>query len=101
VSDLYDIGLDEALARTLEALRPLPPADVNVSEASGLVSAGDCAAVVDCPSVASSLKDGFAVRSVDVKGASELTPVKLRVTGRAVAGGGGIQPWPPAPPWKL
>lgn len=88
MADFYDIGLDEALARTLGGLHPLPPVVVDLSEARGLVAGGDMSAIVDCPSVNTSLKDGFAVCSVDLEGASEESPVKLRVTGRAVAGGG-------------
>lgn len=81
-----DIGLDEALARTLETLRPLPPVTADIWEANGLVTAADCIAAADCPSVDSCLKDGFAVLSSDLEGASPDNPVALKVTGRAVAG---------------
>ena len=81
-----DIGLEEALTRTLGALQPLPPETVDIWEASGLVTAADCTAAVDCPSVDSCLKDGFAVLSSDLVGASPDDPVALKVTGTAVAG---------------
>jgi len=47
----------------------------------------DILALADCPSLRSSLKDGFAVRSADVATASPGTPVSLQVIDRVAAGG--------------
>ena len=83
----YDIGLEEALLRVLERLTPLPTVSLAVNEAVGLVAAEDCFARVDCPSVPTSSKDGYAVVWSDLENASEDRPVKLKVCGTSVAGG--------------
>ena len=83
----YDIGFAEALSRTLERLAPLAPVRLDVDEVEGLVAAQDCVAKADCPSAATSSKDGFAVISADLANASEDRPVKLKVCGESVAGG--------------
>ena len=83
----YDIGFEEALSLTLGRLSPLEALEIPVDEACGLVAAGDCRAVVDCPSVTTSLKDGYAVISADVTGASKDHPIRLRLAGMIGAGG--------------
>ncbi|MFH1083781.1 MAG: gephyrin-like molybdotransferase Glp [Pseudomonadota bacterium] len=82
----YDIGLEEALSMTLGSLKCLSPVVLPVDKISGLVAAEDIFAVTDCPSATSSLKDGYAVVSKDIQGASETRPVRLRVAGVSVAG---------------
>jgi len=82
----YDIGFEEALSITLDCLGPSKTVDFPVEEACGFVAAEDCRAVVDCPSATASLKDGYAVISDDVNGASEDHPVKLRIAGMVGAG---------------
>ena len=57
------LSIDEARARVLAAVRPLPAEDVAVEEALGRVLAGDVAAAHDVPGFANSAMDGFAVRS--------------------------------------
>ena len=83
----YDIGLKEALDRTLKRLTPLPPIDVEITRVEGLAVADKCIAAIDCPSVSSSMKDGYAVVSKDLENASDETPVKLKMTGSLFAGG--------------
>ena len=51
------------------------------------MAAEDCLAKADCPSVPTSLKDGYAVVWSDLENASEDRPVKLKVCGTSVAGG--------------
>jgi len=58
------ISLTEA-HRCISLLEPLPPAQVALDKALGLVCAEDVHAVHNCPTVDSSLKDGFAVVSSD------------------------------------
>ncbi len=82
----YDIGLTEALTLTFDAIGTLPPAPVSVHEAGGLVAAGDLKAVVDCPSATSSLRDGYAVVSADIAGASPENGISLRISGSMAAG---------------
>jgi molybdopterin molybdotransferase len=86
VTVLHDIGLGEAISLISEHLRPLPGAEVPVEDAAGLVLAEAAAARVDSPSLTVSVKDGWAVRSVDVASASTQSPVRLRIAGLAVAG---------------
>ncbi|MBN2361780.1 MAG: molybdopterin molybdotransferase MoeA [Deltaproteobacteria bacterium] len=83
----HDIGLAEALDLVRAHLAPLPGVAVPVEDAGGLVLAADAVARVDSPSLTSSLKDGWAVRSADVASASPEAPVRLCVAGLAVAGG--------------
>jgi molybdopterin molybdotransferase len=74
----YDIGLKEALSLTFDAIGTLPPVPMPVHEAGGLVAATDMKAVVDCPSATSSLRDGYAVVSADIEGASRENGISLK-----------------------
>ena len=69
------LGWREALARVLESAAPLPPRQVPLDEAAGLVAAADVLAAAPVPPFANSGVDGFAVRAADVAGA----PARLRV----------------------
>jgi len=89
VSEKYDIGLEEALTRTLGTLKQLSPVTLPVEEVCDRVAAEDLFATVDSPSAASSLKDGYAVVSKDIEDASEARPVRLRVAGVSPAGDAG------------
>jgi molybdopterin molybdotransferase len=80
------VSFAEALAQTLDCVSPLGSEEVDLSWASGRVAAQDLAALVDCPSVDASLKDGYAVRSADIAAASPQHPVQLRLSGLASAG---------------
>lgn len=81
------LGLKEALAITLEHIRPLGIEEVALSECTDRIAAADLCALVDSPSIDSSLKDGYAVRSCEVAGATLEAPVCLRLTGCLEAGG--------------
>ncbi len=80
------IGLDEALALTLRHIGPLPPESIDLDRAVDRVAAEDLRARADSPSVDASLKDGYAVRSLEVAAASSLHPVCLTLAGSAAAG---------------
>ena len=73
------LTIDEALARILERVSPLPDETVAVVDALGRVLAEDARAAVDLPPFRSSAMDGFAVRAED-------TPGTLPVTFRVAAG---------------
>ena len=73
------LTIDEALARILERVSPLPAETVAVVDALGRVLAEDAGAAVDLPPFRSSAMDGFAVRAED-------TPGTLAVTFRIAAG---------------
>ena len=63
---MYDIGFDEAWDLARKSMPTLGPEKVHVSELVGRVCARDVTALIDYPSVDSSLKDGYAVVSQDV-----------------------------------
>lgn len=77
------LTIDEALARILERVSPLPAELVAVEDAAGRVLAEDARAAVDLPPFRSSAMDGFAVRAEDTPGT---LPVSFRVAaGRPAA----------------
>jgi molybdopterin molybdotransferase len=57
------LTIDEARAKVLAAVRPLPSEDVAIQDALGRVLAEDVVAERDVPSFANSAMDGFAVQS--------------------------------------
>jgi molybdopterin molybdotransferase len=70
----------------ISEIEPLQPVVVHLDKALGLVCAEDVQAVHNCPTVDSSLKDGFAVVSSDIDEASPSNPVRLAVTDSLTAG---------------
>ena len=76
------IPVDEARRRIVEAVVPLAPEQVALSDALGRVLAGDVPARRTQPPVAVSAMDGYAVRAADVA----TLPVSLRVIGEVPAG---------------
>lgn len=83
------ISLGDARARVLRDCHLLPVADVPLAEALGLVTAEDVRSTEDVPPFANTAMDGFAVVAADTVGASEGTPVVLRVVGTVAAGSAG------------
>ncbi len=67
-------------------LHPLPPVCLPLDQALGLVCAENVYAAANCPSVDSSLKDGFAVVADDIANASRGNSVTLNVVGTVSAG---------------
>src|SRR4051794_361882 len=66
----------EVMAR-IDATKPVPDRAVETGAALGRILARDVMAPADSPSVAVALRDGFAVRAEQTKGASAQTPVAL------------------------
>ena len=81
------LGLREALNMTLEAIDPLPPEEVDLLDGLDRALAEDVYAKVDSPSIHASLKDGYAVISRRVEGATKAQPVRLKLAGCMAAGG--------------
>jgi molybdopterin molybdotransferase len=81
------LGLDEAHRMTLDCIDPLPIEDVPLLDGLNRALAADVYARVDSPSVDASLKDGYAVMSQQVVGASREHPVNLKLAGYQAAGG--------------
>jgi len=81
-----NIGLKEALRLTLGQIKPLPREDVSLVESIDRTASSDLFALTDSPSIDSSRKDGYAVVSGDVAGATCEHPVLLGVLGAMAAG---------------
>jgi len=80
------LSVEEAQARVLGLVEPLPEAQVPLLEADGLTLAQDIFAPFDVPAAANSAMDGYAVVTADVAGATEEAPVTLTVVGQVQAG---------------
>ncbi|HTS14577.1 MAG TPA: gephyrin-like molybdotransferase Glp [Candidatus Sulfotelmatobacter sp.] len=80
------LRLEDALARMLAGVVPLPAEEIDLEAAVGRVLADPLAARVTMPPFANSAMDGFAVRSADVADASPQRPVQLAVIGEVAAG---------------
>lgn len=79
------ISLNQA-HQHISMLHSLQPVVVSLDKALGLVCAEDVHAVTNCPTVDSSLKDGFAIVTADIAEASPSNPVTLTVVGAVTAG---------------
>lgn len=83
--DLWSV--DEHLADILRTVRPLDPIELRLPEAVGCVLTEDVTAPFALPPFDNSSMDGYAVRTVDVEGATEEHPAVLAVVGESAAGG--------------
>lgn len=83
------VGREEALTRfeTALAAAPLGIETVALAASLGRVVAENMVPAIDVPPFDRSTMDGFALRSADVAGASETTPVVLALTGEVIACG--------------
>jgi molybdopterin molybdotransferase len=80
------IGFKDALDLTLSNVSVGKTEFLPLSQLTGKILAEDVIARVDCPSVSSSRKDGYAVVSSDISEACSRAPVILNVVGNLVAG---------------
>ena len=80
------IGFREALDIIAANVQPLGEEERGLDLCVGRVAAADVVALVSYPSVAVSLKDGYAVKSAEIASASRDKPVCLKVAGAAFAG---------------
>jgi molybdopterin molybdotransferase len=80
------IGFKDALDLTLSNVTVGKTEYLPLRQLTGRVLAEEVVARVDCPSISSSRKDGYAVVSSDVSEACRRTPVTLKVVGNLVAG---------------
>ncbi len=78
------ISVEEALARVLAPLEPLPPEQVSLADGLGRVLAEDLAARRTQPPFAASAMDGYAVRAADLA----QIPAELRIVAEIPAGAG-------------
>jgi molybdenum cofactor synthesis domain-containing protein len=77
---------EEVRDAILGVVEPLPPVDVDLADARGLVLATDVVSGYQVPPFANTAMDGYAVRAADTVGASPDAPVRLRVVGTLPAG---------------
>jgi molybdopterin molybdotransferase len=84
---LVYIGYREALALILTNTAPSKTEYRSLISCTGYVNAEDVVAFVNSPTDNVSLKDGFAVKAVDVANASPQQPIILKIIGSVFAGG--------------
>jgi molybdopterin molybdotransferase len=77
---------DDAIARILQDVRPLPKESVPLGEALGRALAQEVHARWRLPPWDDSAMDGYAARAEDIEGAAPDRPVALNVIGRILAG---------------
>ncbi len=80
------ISVEEALERILAHVRVMYVEEKPILDALYQVAAEDIASGMDIPALDNTAMDGYAVRAADTAGASETTPVGLRVIGELAAG---------------
>ena len=80
------INVEEARERVLGYFDVLEPETRPILEADGQVLAEDVEGRFDIPPLDNSAMDGYALRTGDIRGASEASAVTLRVTGSVAAG---------------
>ena len=80
------INVEEARERVLGYFDVLEPETRPILEADGQVLAEDVEGRFDIPPLDNSAMDGYALRTEDIRGASEASAVTLRVTGSVAAG---------------
>ena len=97
---LHDIALNEAIAAWHSALdaegllAPLPAEHVGLEEAVGRVTAAPVWARLSAPHYHAAAMDGYAVRAEATRGATETSPLRLRVGAQAYA----VDTGDPVPP---
>jgi molybdopterin molybdotransferase len=80
------ISFEEALELTLANVAAGETERLPLDQLTGKILAEDIVARVDAPSSTSSRKDGYAVISSNLNGATEENPVELKVVGKLAAG---------------
>ena len=80
------LSVEEALGRILAVAEPLDPVRVKASESLGRALAAGVLAQAALPPWDNSAMDGYAVRKQDLAGATQESPVILKVVGETRAG---------------
>lgn len=95
------LPVEDALARVLAAMTPLEAEKVPLGRAVGRVLREPIVAPYVSPMWPNSAMDGYAVRAVDVRGASAEVPVVLPVAGTIGAGHGRTEALLPGTAWRV
>ncbi len=80
------VPLEDTRRAVLDAVPTLPPVDVALPDAHGLVLAAPVSTSEPVPPFANTAMDGYAVRAADTEGASADAPVRLKVVDDLAAG---------------
>ena len=80
------LEVHDAKERILERFAALPPIEVSLGDAQGLISAADIAAPHALPPFDNSAMDGYAVQRPDVENATESNSSELKLIGEVRAG---------------
>ncbi len=80
------LSVEDALERILDHFHVLDAEERPLLEALGQVLAEDAVSAYDIPPLDNSAMDGYAVQAASVRGASEDSPVTLKVVGSVAAG---------------
>ncbi|SCK09387.1 gephyrin-like molybdotransferase Glp [Streptomyces sp. WMMB 322] len=83
-------SVEEHLDDILSSVRPLEPIELQLLDAQGCVLVEDVTVPVSLPPFDNSSMDGYAVRTADVRGATEEFPAVLTVIGDVAAGEGDL-----------
>ena len=86
MSDDGMISVEEARGRILDVMSRLPAETKPLAEALGQVLAEDAYSGLTIPPLDNTSMDGYAVRAIDTRGASERVPRTLKVVGEVAAG---------------
>ncbi len=78
--------VDEHLAIVLDGIGSIDPIELTLLDAQGLLLAENVSARFPLPSFDNSSMDGYAVRAIDTRDASEQNPTTLQVVGDIAAG---------------
>lgn len=84
------ISVREAIEIILRSVTPLLSEEIPIIEATSRILYEDLISDIMMPPMDDSAMDGYAVTADDTRGASETSPVQLRVTGEVQAGGSTI-----------
>jgi molybdopterin molybdotransferase len=80
------MDVDEVCRLVRDLARPLEAESVGLADAAGRVLAGEVIASISVPGFPRSAMDGYAVRGEETFGASDYTPLTLRLIGEAMPG---------------
>ncbi len=80
------VSVEQALREILSCVEVLEPERKPILDSLGQVLAEDVYSTIDIPPADNSAMDGYAVRAEDTRGASEVAPRILSVTGEVAAG---------------
>ena len=80
------LSVEDALERILDHFHVLDAEEAPLLKALGQVLAEDAVSLHDIPPMDNSAMDGYAIQAASVAGASETSPITLRVVGSVAAG---------------